>query len=398
MLDVLNNWCCLNGMVVNNSKSNIVHFRPCSVALSNCIFKCGQSALQYASKYMYLGILLTEHLDYNLTAKCVAQSAGRALGLLIAKFKNSGGLPYDVYTKLYESCVVPVISYGAAIWGTKQFSCINAIHARAMRFFLGTGKYTPNTAVQGEMGWSPIHLAQWKSVCNHWSRCLNYDRQRLNGQIFGWANRRGSSRCKNWQFSVKEKLGSYGLQAYTQLPCSPKLLITHISKAILDEHISDWSNDMNRVSGRNGRGRNKLRTYTLFKETYQVERYCKINLHFPHRSALAKFRCGVAPIRLETGRYENLAENERTCPFCPNVVESEKHVLLHCPLYSGERRLLFCKAIDINSSFMTICDDERLKFLFSHPAMIRVIAKTCCNILKIRNNKLYSKNLQCDQN
>ena len=35
---------------------------------------------------MYLGLTLTEHLDYNVTAKIVAQSASRALGFLIAKY------------------------------------------------------------------------------------------------------------------------------------------------------------------------------------------------------------------------------------------------------------------------------------------------------------------------
>ena len=54
--------------------------------------------------------------------KSIAQSASRALGLLIAKYNSMGGMPYDVFTKWYDSCVWPVISYGAAIWGFKSFS------------------------------------------------------------------------------------------------------------------------------------------------------------------------------------------------------------------------------------------------------------------------------------
>jgi hypothetical protein len=46
-----------------------------------------------------------------------------------------------------------------------------------MRFFLGTGKYTPFVAVQGDMGLKPIIIDQWKSVCNHWHRCLLYLRR-----------------------------------------------------------------------------------------------------------------------------------------------------------------------------------------------------------------------------
>ena len=39
--------------------------------------------LSIVNKYTYVGIVFTEHLDYNLSAKCAAQSASRARGLLI---------------------------------------------------------------------------------------------------------------------------------------------------------------------------------------------------------------------------------------------------------------------------------------------------------------------------
>ena len=39
--------------------------------------------------------------------------------------------------------------------GFRSYSCIDAVHNRAMRFYLGVGKYTPNDAVAGEMGWQP---------------------------------------------------------------------------------------------------------------------------------------------------------------------------------------------------------------------------------------------------
>ena len=133
--------------------------------------------------------------------------------------------------------VTPVISYGAAVWGTKQFSCINAVHHRAMRFFLGTGKYTPNVAVQGEMGWKPIIIYQWKSICNHWSRCLNYDNSRVNKSVFLWALSKGNNRCKNWSFIVKDKLNTLGLHMYTHLPFSRKKLLEQLTYILMELHV-----------------------------------------------------------------------------------------------------------------------------------------------------------------
>ncbi len=49
-----------------------------------------------------------------------------------------------------------------------------------------------------------------------------------------------------------------------------------------------------------------------------------------HRSALAKLRCGVAPLHIETGRYVGRVLEDRVSFNCPMEVESEEHVILHC--------------------------------------------------------------------
>ncbi len=86
------------------------------------LFTLGNETLKVVDRYTYLGLVLQEHLDFNVTAKIVAQSASRALGLVICKCKAVGGLPYDVFTHLFDSIVWPVVGYGAAIWGQKCHS------------------------------------------------------------------------------------------------------------------------------------------------------------------------------------------------------------------------------------------------------------------------------------
>jgi len=49
----------------------------------------------------------------------------------------------------------------------------------------------------------------------------------------------------------------------------------------------------------------KLRTYKLFKNTFETEHYIKLNLKKHERSMLAQFRCGILPLRIETGRDVN---------------------------------------------------------------------------------------------
>ena len=97
MLDLLNDWCLANKMSINASKSNVIHFRPNPVPRLEFSFTCGAQNILIVDKYTYLGITLNEFLDFSITAKAVSQSASRALGLLIAKYKCIGGMAYDVY-------------------------------------------------------------------------------------------------------------------------------------------------------------------------------------------------------------------------------------------------------------------------------------------------------------
>ena len=128
-----------------------------------------------------------------------------------------GGIPFDVFTKLYDSCVWPVISYGAAIWGFKSFSCINAVHNRAMRFYLGVGKYTPTAAVTGDMGWLPADIKQWETICSYWHRIVQMSDIRTNKCILVWACQKENRLCKNWVYIVTEKFKSLNCNNYCNM-------------------------------------------------------------------------------------------------------------------------------------------------------------------------------------
>ena len=162
-------------MTVNASKSNVVHFRPNSVSRTSSELKYGANSILITDKYTYLGITLNEFLDFTITAKTVAQSAGRALGLLIAKYKCIGGMTYDIFCKLYDTLVWPMISCGGSI-----FFLHKCRTKPSNEIFPGTGKYTRTAAGSGDMGWTPAFVRQWKCVCNHWNRMAYMDVGRVN--------------------------------------------------------------------------------------------------------------------------------------------------------------------------------------------------------------------------
>ena len=111
-------------------------------------------------------------------------------------------------TKLYESLVLPIITYGAAIWGTVEFASINSVHNRACRLFLGVGKYTPNTAVRGDMGWKTPFHQQGLAITRLWCRLCNLNSGRFTKKIFVWAEQQALGNKKNWVFHVRRFFNS----------------------------------------------------------------------------------------------------------------------------------------------------------------------------------------------
>ena len=103
-----------------------------------------------------------------------------------------------------------------------------------------------------------------------------------------------------------------------------------------------------------------------------------------HRSALASFRCGTAPLRIETGRYEGLPVEERTCFMCPGSVESEHHVITTCPLYDDIRDDLVFNAGLLYPGFSELSADEQFKTILSNELLVTTSARACRKILDRR--------------
>ena len=88
-----------------------------------------------------------------------------------------------------------------------------------------------------------------------------------------------------------------------------------IETKLSTHHESQWKEKLQAEFAVTGEQhyRNKLRTYRKFKDSYMTEPYVSITVPKKYRSAYAKFRCGVAPIKIETCRYgiNSIPDNER---------------------------------------------------------------------------------------
>ena len=71
--------------------------------------------------------MINEFFDFDVIASTLAKAGNRALGAIISKYNSINGLGYYTYSKLFNSCVCPILDYCAEIWGTKFYKQIESI-------------------------------------------------------------------------------------------------------------------------------------------------------------------------------------------------------------------------------------------------------------------------------
>lgn len=211
---------------------------------------------------------------------------------------------------------------------------------------------------------------------------------RLNQRVFAWARRNALIGTCNNSYKVIHFLRVVELEHIIEnniIRRERQTLKREINEKLESYYISQWKDDINRETAKCGRGKNKLRTYRMFKHSYETESYVKTMLNRRHRIALAKIRCGVAPIRLETGRFERIPEEQRLCPICLNGdIETELHVITECSAYYDLRKDLFTSASFLNDTFNEISNIDKMCFILSDNRIANISVKACYEILTAR--------------
>ena len=132
-----------------------------------------------------------------------------------------------------------------------------------------------------------------------------------------------------------------------------KNLQDEVSDAARQQFSHDWETKLNRVHAKRGHGLNKLRTSKLFKHEYGTDSYVDKVYQTGQRSAMARFRCGIAPINIELGLYVNVPADQRFCHFCDNCIEDEdrkyqrKAFLCICQRSDAKYITFMCKPVSV---------------------------------------------------
>ncbi len=381
LINIVQQWCTKWRLIINPSKSKIVHFRNAPKQRTDYKFKlCNNGPdLEIVANYKYLGIFMDEFLTFKNATEILSAAAGRALGGMINKYRHLKEMSYKTYTKLYENLVCSVMDYSCAIWGTKNYDCMEYVHRRAIRFFTGVHRLSPIPGYVGDMGWISNRI-RWKlETIRLWNRLVNINNNRLVKKTFLYdMNEHLSSNKSNFSAQVKQICCEVNLKdCFTN---KTKIDLSLVRNVLSEKFAQEWQNSSVNMS--------KLDIYRAIKSDFGVEKYLELNISKYEKSLLSQLRYGILPLRVETGRFVNESRQNRICKLCDlNQVEDQLHFVFHCPLYFDNRQEMYRKARLSIPMWDNLFDLDKLSQMFS--ALPRSLGKYVKDSFILRRRTIY---------
>lgn len=313
------------GLRVNLDKSKIIVFRKGGFlsAREKWIFDGNQ--LEVVNSYKYLGLTFSTRHSYGVAIEDAATRAKRSTIEILNTLKNMGCNSFDVFFKLFDAQVLPILSYGAEIWGYEKYDQLERVHLFACKRFLHVVDKTPNDVVYGELGRYPLWVTTVTRLIKYWLRLLrqpdNFYSKKAYKMLFNLHEKGGIT----WVTHVKAVLCENGFYQVWMFGCgNERVFFAELKERLCSSFCHDWRNHLDSSE--------RLSLYGKYKACFEKERYVDILWKDVYRNVIAQFRMGVSQINIHRYRFQNSTEN-KCCPFCEDKLETEIHFLFECQTY-----------------------------------------------------------------
>ena len=239
-------------------------------------------------------------------------------------------LPIDLQLKLFDSLILPIITYSCEIWGFENISDIEKVQLNFCKRILKIRRSTPNFMVYGELGRFPLSVHIKTRMIGFWLKlkCSNKLSSKMYSLLISLKNNKGYA--FKWLTHIEDICNSTGMNFIFNsevVNLSNDFIKLKIKKTLQDQFIQTWYADIEKSS----RGE----FYGIFKTEFYLEPYL-IRLSDFHSYWFCKFRTNNIKIPIETGRWENIPKENRICKLCYDGIGDEFHYLFLCKDYNVE--------------------------------------------------------------
>ena len=239
----------------------------------------------------------------------------------------------DLFVKIFDSQIQPVLLYGAEIWGLDKaaFVC-EKVHLLGLKRYLGVDVRTPNDLVYGETNRYPIVINCIVRCISYWLKLTRMEEHRFPRKAYKMLYDLDCKGKSNWVSSVRNKLCMYGY-GFVWLNHGVENIgrfLRNFRERLVDCRWQEWNTHIQDST--------RFDLYRQFSPDHEKKMYLSLNVNRHLKCIMTKFRIGVSDIVVHRNRYQNNLNADLSCPLCGAQKDDEIHVVLCCPALEDLRQ------------------------------------------------------------
>lgn len=337
-MDLLQEYCHVNGLTVNVDKSSIVVFKKSGRPSQSDLFSYKGEKVKIQNTFNYLGIMFSSSglfLQATLQAKrkaCIANSS--VIGTLV----RAQSQDWSTRIKLYETIAKTSLLYGAEVWALRYLEELESSQLNFYRAVMKISRSTPGYIVRRELGIKKISQFIIKQTLLWWVKILSLPDNRYTKICYTALARKHELQPDekyNWVSQLVSLLRKYDRMELweSQNPQIVKPEIENILKLVEQQFLEE---DERRIFNS---------SYSIIYRDIQPGRsmaqYLTVDSPMCMQRTLSQLRTAGKIIYLNIKGDIHTIDTTEECTLCNfHVNEDLTHFLTQCPMYRDPRILL----------------------------------------------------------
>ena len=155
-LNSISDFCTQTEMTVNLKKTEIILFRNGGPLRNTEKWTLNGVHVKVTSVYKYMGLLFTPTLSWTSAKLKLAAQSRKAINAIKRYQLPFGQFSHTYMFKLFDTMVVPILTYGAEILGHTYSKDIEKVQTDFCRYYLGVNSSVNMCMVLGECERVPL--------------------------------------------------------------------------------------------------------------------------------------------------------------------------------------------------------------------------------------------------
>ena len=155
LLNLLYSFCKTKDLIVNILKTKVAIYKNGGTLAKTEKWTYVGEKLEVVPCFTYLGLNFTRQLSLEQMANDQATKGKRVLVSILSKLYRYCQLTNNVFFKIFDTKVLPILMYGAEIWGIQARQEVERVQHYACKRCLCARQNSTNDAVMGDCGRYP---------------------------------------------------------------------------------------------------------------------------------------------------------------------------------------------------------------------------------------------------